>query len=524
MADSAGEQRVYELETTVSQLRAADAQTQRTVERLERDHQRANDELATLHKTHERLETRFFEAEAELAAAATRAERMQRSHAALEASAEARAAALEREREEWQRTEAELRTELAAARRRAMVGRRQTVSSANGPPTHSRTKSMYARDAAMPTPVLSPLASAQALNADADAQESAQQSQIRQLTRRLREAETRAHDAAAQAHRMHEEATQMLSDLDASQWRTSKLEHAVTQLSELNESLREDNEAYQMLLQMSTIKGGISFADARPSIDSRASSGKWAASPTIREEAAVPDLAAELGRADGFGLADELGRADGLGLANEQGDADPGSGGSLQARMSELEEQNTQLKEELRKTKYERRHLGEENKALSVYVNKILGRILTSSGGLEAVLSHDFDPAKKASAAATPTPARPKHVRHSSVYLVRKQPPREQPPPPSLALFAEPGSGDGITSVFVPPSPATMRTAKTLPDAPDSPISRRVRSATIAGGALSRPAASEDSSGAATVGAASGTWWKRMSMRFGSSAPGDEPE
>ncbi|KAJ2142858.1 hypothetical protein IW142_004049 [Coemansia sp. RSA 564] len=511
MADSAGEQRVYELETTVSQLRATDAQTQRTVERLERDHQRANDELVTLHKTHERLETRFFEAEAELAAAATRAERMQRSHAALEASAEARAAALEREREEWQRTEAELRTELAAARRRAMVGRRQTVSSANSPPTHSRTKSMYARDAPMGT-------SAQALNADVDAQESAQQTQIRKLTRRLRESETRAHDAAAQAHRMHEEATQMLSDLDASQWRTSKLEHTVTQLSELNESLREDNEAYQMLLQMSTIKGGISFTDARPSIDSRASSGKWAASPTIREEAAVPDLAAELG------LADELGRADGLGLANEQGDAEPGSAGSLQARMSELEEQNTQLKEELRKTKYERRHLGEENKALSVYVNKILGRILTSSGGLEAVLSHDFDPAKKASAAATPTPARPKHVRHSSVYLVRKQPPRELPPPPSLALFAEPGSGDGITSVFVPPSPATMRTAKPLPDAPDSPISRRVRSATIAGGALSRPAASEDCSGAATVGAASGTWWKRMSMRFGSGASGDEPE
>ncbi|KAJ2116285.1 hypothetical protein GGH17_006055, partial [Coemansia sp. RSA 788] len=87
-----------------------------------------------------------------------------------------------------------------------------------------------------------------------------------------------------------------------------------------------------------------------------------------------------------------------------------------------------------------------------------------------------------------------------------------------------PGSGDGITSVFVPPSPATMRTAKPLPDAPDSPISRRVRSATIAGGALSRPAASEDCSGAATVGAASGTWWKRMSMRFGSGASGDEPE
>ncbi|KAJ2351158.1 hypothetical protein IWW50_003989 [Coemansia erecta] len=495
--------RVYELETTVSQLRAANTQTQRTAERLERERQRTQDELDTLHKTHERLEARFFAAEAELAAAAAQAERMQRSSAARETGVEQRSAALEREREAWQRTEAELRAELAAVRRRAAVGRRQTVSAAASPPMHSRTKSMYAHDAGV-------------LERDADSGADAQ-TQIRQLTRRLREADARARDAAAQAHRVHEEAGQALADLDASQRRTSKLEHTVAQLSELNESLREDNESYQVLLQMSTIKGGMSFGNGRPSIDSRASSGKWAASPTILEDGspAVPDLAAELGRADGLGLAE-------LGSPSSASDS-----GSLQARMGDLEEQITQLKEELRKTKYERRHLGEENKALGLYVNKILGRILTSSGGLEAVLSHDFDPAKKPAANNKPPPPRPSHSRHSSLYLVRKSPPREQPPPPSLALFAEPGSGDGITSVFVPPSPATLPRnlappgTSALPNAVEPPISRRARSATVAAGAISRPAAAEDGSGTASVGAASGTWWKRVSMRFGSGA-GDE--
>ncbi|KAJ2312595.1 hypothetical protein IWW52_004814, partial [Coemansia sp. RSA 2704] len=443
MTDGAGEQRIYELEAAAAQLRAANAQSQRTAERLERDHQRTLDELATLRSAHERLETRFFETESELAAAAARLERTQRANAALEADAGRQAAAGERERDAWQRAEADLRAELAAAKRRAAVGRRQTVSAAS-PPMHARTKSMYAHDAALDEP--EPL-----------------QAQIRQLTRRLREADARAQDAAALAQRAQADAEQALGALDASQQQAAQLEHTAQQLRELNEALREDNESYQMLLQMSTIKGGLSF-NARTSVDSRASSGKWAASPTIHEDSPQPQPAA-------------------LDLASELGHVLTPDADALPARVAELEEQVTQLKEELRQTKYGRRLLAEENKAMGLYVNKILSRILASAGGLEAVLSHDYDPAAAPAPEPQPTPKpRPRHARHSSLRLVRKPPAepakqeQQQQPPPSLALFAEPGSGDGITSVFVPPLPSSPSPSSL---SPPPPVSRRARSATV---------------------------------------------
>ncbi|KAJ1737062.1 hypothetical protein LPJ68_006026, partial [Coemansia sp. RSA 1086] len=323
--------------------------------------------------------------------------------------------------------------------------------------------------------------------------------QIRHLTRRLREAEARAHDAAEQAQLMHAQAEQALADLDASRQKAKALEHTAQQLSELNESLREDNESYQVLLQMSTIKGGLSFSNARASVDSRASSGRWAASPTIHDEEAAAPAAAP-----GVDLAAELGHALALDDAASSSAASTGSAGGLQARVAELEEQATQLKEQLRKTKYERRHLSEENKALALYVNKILDRIMTSAGGLEAVLSHDYDPKRP-----PPASPRPKHARHSSVRLVRKQPSEPAAPLQPLVPCAEPGSGDGITSVFVPP--ASPRPAKPLPAEPPA-FARRARSATVAAGA---PARSGAGSGPATIGAAGGTWWKRMSIRLG---------
>ncbi|KAJ2452834.1 hypothetical protein EV183_002643 [Coemansia sp. RSA 2336] len=514
------EQRIYELEAALSQQRETNAQAQRQLQRLERDHQRSLDELEALHKSHERLEQRFFTAESELAAAHGRLERLQRSSAAAEASVDSTAAAHDAEREKWQRVEADLRAELAAAKRQAVMRRRQTVAA--GSPAHSRTKSLYAHDAAgTALQLLSPAASPRAQPPDADEQ---QQQQIRQLTRRLREAEARAHDAAAQAQLMHAQAEQALADLDASRQTASSLEHTVRQLGELNESLREDNESYQVLLQMSTIKGGLSFTNARASLDSRASSGKWAASPTIHDEGSPETPAA----APGVDLASELGHALSLDDASSSSAGSAGSAGGLQVRVAELEEQATQLKEELRKTKYERRHLSEENKALALYVTKILDRIMTSAGGLEAVLSHDYDP-KQADTAPSPkldrssASPRPKHTRHSSVRLVRKPPkePAAQPPPSESAARLppnEPGSGDGITSVFVPPvSPRSARPAE--PPA----FARRARSATVAAGAPSR---SDASSGPATIGAAAtgGTWWKRMSIRLTSSSwtPPDE--
>ncbi|KAJ1731145.1 hypothetical protein LPJ61_002675 [Coemansia biformis] len=546
--------RVYELEATAAQLREATEQAQTAAGRLERDRQRALSELEALHSTHARLESRFFAAEGDLAAANARLERMQRSAAALEAALLDKVAALEKEREARQRTESDLRSELAAAKRRATVARRQTVSTTS----HSRSTSLgrmaaFTPEVPAPGSQSPPAAMQAAMPAPDDAHEArsrAMQAQISQLTRRAKDAEARAQQAVEHAARVHAEAENAIAGLDGHQRRVEQLEHTVAQLTELNESLREDNESYQVLLQMSTIKGGLSFSNARTSIDSRASSGKCAASPIIPEYGSPTAPAAVLG---GFGsesaspnvgrdLAAELGQA----LSLDGGDGD------MQDRIAELEERTTQLKEDLRKTRYERRQLGEENKALSLYVNKILGRIMASAGGLEAVLSCDYDALSPGKGGATSfaapfAAAQPptKHARHGSIRLVRNTttakplPPQPQPQPQlaPVAASLEPGTGDGVTSVFVPPTSPAARTRKPLPVSPlpqapsqlqpqsPPPFSRRARSATVAAGVAPDRLSRDGDDGAATIGAASGgAWWKRMSIRLsgGWNAP-EEP-
>ncbi|KAJ2580339.1 hypothetical protein GGH95_002641, partial [Coemansia sp. RSA 1836] len=459
--------RVYELEAAVAELRDANLRSQDTIERLERDRQHTLEELETLHASHSRLEARFFETETGLSAASAKLERALRTNSTLEAAIDQKSAALDRERETWHKKEVELNTELAAAKRKAMVQRRQTVST---PSSHSRSGST-ASHARMPSYAmpgtggpLSPLTNARVLARDSpdyagsdlasddaldrECAERQLQTQIHQLTRKLREADARAQQAAEHAGRLHMDAEQTAADLDAYQRKAERLEHTVKQLGDLNESLREDNESYQVLLQMSTMKGGFSFSNPRSSLDSRASSGKWAtvASPCLADDG-TPDGA--------FSGLDELantpgspgsGGGGGLDLASELGQAlELGNGGMKQTRVSELEEQVTQLKEELRKTKYERRHLGDENKALSLYVNKILGRILTSSDGLEAVLSRDYESAGSKKRSPLPAPAPTSLAAPSRPSVVRPVSPMPEPLP-----FAVRGSGDGITSVFIP--------------------------------------------------------------------------
>ncbi|KAJ2746157.1 hypothetical protein GGI20_001580 [Coemansia sp. BCRC 34301] len=519
--------RVYELEAALAELRDSSLRSQDTIERLERDRQHALEELETLHASHSRLEARFFETETGLSAASAKLERALRTNATLEAAVDQKSATLDREREAWHKKEIELNTELAAAKRKAMVQRRQTVSTHS---SHSRSGST-ASHARMPSyampATLSPLTGARTLARDSpdhagsdlasddtldrECAERQMQTQIHQLTRKLREADARAQQAAEHAGRLHMDAEQTAADLDAYQRKAERLEHTVKQLGELNESLREDNESYQVLLQMSTMKGGFSFSNPRSSLESRASSGKWAAGPSSGlADDNTPDGA--------FSGLDDLSNmpgspgSGGLDLASELGQAlDLGNGGIKRTRLSELEEQVTQLKEELRKTKYERRHLGDENKALSLYVNKILGRILASSDGLEAVLSRDYESAGSKKRSSPPAPA-----------------PLAEPPRPSAARpvspmpeplpFAARGSGDGITSVFIPPtSPTLQHVAPPIVPAPQSPppFTRRARSATVAAGQVPVDIQSNGnvSASSATV---SGAWWKRMSVRLGS--------
>ncbi|KAJ2701840.1 hypothetical protein FB645_004513 [Coemansia sp. IMI 203386] len=532
--------RVYELETAAAQLRETNERSLKTIERLEKDHQRALDELEALHKSHSRLESQFFANETELGSLRSKLERAQRATVTLERSLDAKAAAADKEREAWQRREAELSSELAIAKRKATVQRRQTVSSPT--PSHKRSSSMYAHDMPMPH-LVSPLMAARTIvredpqstdNASALDDQAQAQAQLRQMTRRLREAEARAQVAAQQAARMQAEAHHATGELESAQRKADRLEHTVRQLNELNESLREDNESYQVLMQMSALKGGFSLTNQRASLDSRGSGNNNSSGGNTADGgfAGCPSFASdEPLAAAGLDLASELGQV--LALDGDSDGGESGRRGASQSRLSALEELNTQLKEDLRKTKYERRQLSDENKALSLYVTKILGRIMASSDGLEAVLSRDYDPKRKPlTTFSTPAPpvnhsSRPRNPISPAPTLAQTLSPASnrsssssRPPHVASLSFAEPGSGDGINSVFVPPTSPTLARPQSPP-----PYTRRTRSATVAvgggDGRLPDPAAADSTSATpATVSSGSGsggTWWKRMSvLRLGS--------
>ncbi|KAJ1948567.1 hypothetical protein FBU59_001532, partial [Linderina macrospora] len=386
-SDTQASARLYELETTVSQIRDASAKTQQDHTRLEKRHNLALTELQDLQKSHSRLEQQYFETERQLQAASAQLDKAQRGNATLASQLEAKTRDLEVERERGQRRESELAEQLAVAKKKVTLQRRQTVtlgapartSSVGGNGGRNRM-SMFAHDAPMSPP--SPaFAERLAFSEDHD------DGEVRRLQMKLRDAEGRAARMEGAAEQVRREAQLVAADLAQSQRKCDKLEVTVKQLNELNEGLREDNESYQMLLQMGTIKGGFKLNSGRGSFESR----KYSMSPDETPSPARStrnDLDNPLAQLDSFSGEHSTAGGAGLDLAAELDQALSVSGSS---KAAELEDQLTRLKEELRKTKYERRHLADENKALSLYVNKILGRILASTDGLEAVLARDYD-------------------------------------------------------------------------------------------------------------------------------------
>ncbi|ORX74238.1 hypothetical protein DL89DRAFT_289842 [Linderina pennispora] len=430
-SDTQASARLYELETTVSQIRDASAKTQLDHTRLEKRHNLALAELQDLQKSHSRLEHQYFETERQLQAASAQLDKAQRQNNTLASQLEAKT------------RELELAEQLATAKKKVTMQRRQTV------------------------------------NLGAPAREE-HDGETRRLALKAREAEARAVRMEGAAEQVRREAQLVAADLVQSQRKCDKLEQTIKQLNELNEGLREDNESYQMLLQMGTIKGGFKLSSGRASFDSRKYSPDEA--PT-RSPSSMPSPASQ--------------HPGGLDLAAELDQALSVSGSS---RTAELEEQLQSTIAAI---------WPDENKALSLY------------------LARDYD----SSAASTPTAGSPlqrsstvrspvvqqkrQHGRTRSTFSPLL---RETPPVPDMSTFPVRGSGDGITSVFVPPtSPSAQSAAQFSPLPVKNPerFAGRARSQTHSAGMapMAPPVPTpRPNAGNAQAG---GTWWKRMSVRIG---------
>ncbi|KAJ1936117.1 hypothetical protein EC988_008285, partial [Linderina pennispora] len=195
-SDTQASARLYELETTVSQIRDASAKTQLDHTRLEKRHNLALAELQDLQKSHSRLEHQYFETERQLQAASAQLDKAQRQNNTLASQLEAKTRELEVERERGMRREAELAEQLATAKKKVTMQRRQTVNL--GAPARSPTMggrmSMYAHD----TP-LSPVSERFAFSEEHDGE-------TRRLALKAREAEARAVRMEGAAEQVRREA------------------------------------------------------------------------------------------------------------------------------------------------------------------------------------------------------------------------------------------------------------------------------------------------------------------------------
>jgi hypothetical protein len=105
----------------------------------------------------------------------------------------------------------------------------------------------------------------------------------------------------------------------------------------------------------------------------------------------------------------QKGVSDGRGRAPSSGSANPGA--SLADELASIEESDQEQDgERLRRFEVEVERQKAENKALTLYINKIIERILKHSGGFENILNHNEDDSAVDTDSAPPVPVKDKEL------------------------------------------------------------------------------------------------------------------
>ncbi|KAJ1980897.1 hypothetical protein H4R35_000939 [Dimargaris xerosporica] len=174
--------------------------------------------------------------------------------------------------------------------------------------------------------------------------------------------------------------------------RVLQLEAELTEMKQVNHSLMEDNESYQMLLHEKTVDGsfnidgfGQSTRGSSHDALSDLASELRPAEPTLQAgglglSAPGSPLPLSQGGGAGMDLAAELDRAT---LASPTPPDEP------HALLKAKDEKIEKLRADLKTKEKEVKACKDETKALGLYINKILGRIM-ASGKLQEVLAQDY--------------------------------------------------------------------------------------------------------------------------------------
>ncbi|OLY77598.1 hypothetical protein AYI68_g8363 [Smittium mucronatum] len=177
---------------------------------------------------------------------------------------------------------------------------------------------------------------------------------------------------------------------------SNSLKQIISQQQQLIDSLRDDNESYQTLLQMHAKSGNYKINSIPDSLfdDNDIQENDQETSPFPQQKPSSKknsvDLTSENNNRD---LNHQLTTA-----------LDTNLGSELEASFHNTQDSNPSVyelknelfvaKEENRLLKAEKNKLIDENKATALYINRILSGVFRIQGGLEAVLDKDFDSTK----------------------------------------------------------------------------------------------------------------------------------
>ncbi|KAI9598636.1 hypothetical protein BDF19DRAFT_410710 [Syncephalis fuscata] len=262
----------------------------------------------------------------------------------------------------------------------------------------------------------------QVANGDHDntEQSKAQQRELMIARKNIREQDKLILELRDRIEQEHSNITHTTDQYNAQALRVTILETEIKQLKDLNQSLQEDNESYQILLQEKTMNGDFMLRSV--------------------SETSLPATSTSTGL--GLDLATELTRAMSPPGSPRIGPA-PGLVDSLEYR---LKNENTKLAGEVKTLK-------DENKALTLYINKILSRIMENKQ-LVNVLARDYEkpeeplksppPRRRSSLMVTPSMLSPRNSANN-----KTDDPRLRDPPKTAGLV----SSISLSNTITPKSP-----------------------------------------------------------------------
>ncbi|RKP08767.1 hypothetical protein THASP1DRAFT_29436 [Thamnocephalis sphaerospora] len=357
-----------------------------------------------------RMEQRLCTREEEMGALQEEVKSLQRHKRDTEKQAEKETKLFEGERSAWAEKEAALQDQLRTVQRQLLKA--QTAQ-------QQQSASIREEDAAR--------ARTQDVNENQRALMIAQ--------RTIREQDKLILELREKIDQEKEGAESVLEQYQVQSLKIAHLENEIHQLNRMKESLQEDNESYQILLQEKTLSGEFTL------------DGLTGAPPT-------PGM--------GFDLAAELTRASAPSSPSLLPVPDPN-------REKQLEDKIKLLKSEIKSLK-------DENKALVLYINKILARVMENNQ-LENILARDYDASKKE-----------REVAEAAEAVVRSAaPPRRrsslQVTPDMLAPNNKAGGARGFVfgrkasdaTEQVPKSAGLMSTMPRLPTAGPPPSASETR-------------------------------------------------